>query len=49
MIEGRGKALTYTDVDNIIQYGGTVLGSARCEAFRTEEGRREAIAFLNLG
>jgi 6-phosphofructokinase 1 len=38
--------LSYADVDNVIQYGGTVLGSARCEAFRTEEGRREAIAFL---
>ena len=46
MIEGRGKDLSYADVDNVIQYGGTVLGSARCEAFRTEEGRREAIAFL---
>jgi 6-phosphofructokinase 1 len=46
MIEGRGEELTYEDVDNIIQYGGTVLGSARCEAFRTEEGRRKAIAYL---
>lgn len=46
MIEGRGKELTYADVENCIQYGGTVLGSARCEAFRTEEGRRKAIAYL---
>jgi 6-phosphofructokinase 1 len=46
MIEGRGKELTYEDVDNCIQYGGTILGSARCEAFRTEEGRRKAIAYL---
>jgi 6-phosphofructokinase 1 len=46
MIEGRGKELTYADVDNCIQYGGTILGSARCEAFRTEEGRRKAIAYL---
>jgi 6-phosphofructokinase 1 len=46
MIEGRGKELTYADVDNIIQYGGTVLGTARCEEFRTLEGRKKAIAFL---
>jgi 6-phosphofructokinase 1 len=46
MIEGRGKELTYADVDNCIQYGGTILGSARCEAFRTEEGRRKAIPYL---
>ena len=46
MIEGRGKELTYADVENCIQYGGTVLGSARCEEFRTEEGRRKAIAYL---
>ena len=29
MIEGRDKEMTYADVDNIIQYGGTVLGSVR--------------------
>ena len=29
MIEGRGKEMKYSDVDNIIQYGGTILGSAR--------------------
>jgi len=46
MIEGRAKELTYNDVDNIIQYGGTVLGSARCEEFRTVEGRKKAINFL---
>ncbi|MEN9400953.1 MAG: 6-phosphofructokinase [Bacteroidota bacterium] len=47
MIEGRGKELTYADVDTIIQYGGTVLGSARCEEFRTEEGRQKAISYLH--
>ena len=46
MIEGRGKELTYADVDNCIQYGGTILGSARCEEFRTVEGRRKAIDYL---
>lgn len=46
MIEGRAKKLTYLDVDNIIQYGGTVLGTARSEEFRTEAGRKKAISFL---
>jgi len=46
MIDGRGKVLAYSDVDNIIQYGGTILGSARCEEFKTSEGRQEAISYL---
>lgn len=46
MIEGRGKWLMYEDVDNIIQRGGTVLGSARSEEFKTKEGRAKAIAYL---
>ncbi|HVO70048.1 MAG TPA: 6-phosphofructokinase [Aggregatilineaceae bacterium] len=35
------------DVSNIIQLGGTVLGSARCLEFQTEEGRRKAVRELN--
>jgi 6-phosphofructokinase 1 len=31
------------DVGGIIQSGGTILGSARCPEFRTEEGRKQAI------
>ena len=46
MIENRGKVLTYSDVDNIIQTGGTILGTARSEEFRTKEGRQLAIQFL---
>lgn len=46
MIEGRGKELTNGDVDSVIQLGGTILGSARCEEFRTTEGREKAIAYL---
>lgn len=46
MIEGRSKILDYTDVDNIIQYGGTILGTARSDEFRTVEGRNKAIVFL---
>ena len=46
MIDGRGKNMKYADVDNIIQYGGTILGSARCKEFLEIEGRQKAIAFL---
>ena len=46
MIEGNGKDLQYSDVDNIIQYGGTILGSARCNEFKTVEGRAKAISYL---
>lgn len=30
------------DVSNIVQRGGTILKTARCDEFRTEEGRRRA-------
>ena len=46
MIEGRAKIFGFTDVDNIIQYGGTILGSARSQEFRTIEGRKKAMEFL---
>jgi 6-phosphofructokinase 1 len=47
MINGDFVELNYNDVDNIIQYGGTILGSARSERFRTKEGREQAIINLN--
>jgi len=34
------------DVGGILQLGGTILGSARCPEFRTEEGRRRALRAL---
>jgi len=46
MIEGRGKELKYRDVDNVIQLGGTILGSARSAEFKETEGRKKAISFL---
>lgn len=46
MMENRYKEMTSDDVVNIIQRGGTVLGTARNERFRTLEGRKEAI--INL-
>jgi len=42
MIENRRIELNFSDVDNIIQQGGTILGTARSEEFRTAEGRRKA-------
>jgi 6-phosphofructokinase 1 len=46
MIEGRIQELSYMDVNNIIHLGGTILGTARSEAFRTSEGRKQAVANL---
>jgi len=38
--------LSRRDVGGIMGHGGTILGSARCPEFRTEEGRRKALAVL---
>jgi 6-phosphofructokinase 1 len=43
LIEGNFKRLGARDVGGIIQHGGTILGSARCTEFQTEEGRELAI------
>jgi len=46
MIEGDFIPLISKDVSNIIQRGGTILGTARSEEFRTPEGRRKAYGNL---
>lgn len=46
MIDGYMKELQFSDVGNIIQRGGTILGSARSKEFLTPEGR--AAAYDNL-
>jgi 6-phosphofructokinase 1 len=46
MVNGDVKRLEVGDVANIIQRGGTVLKTARSEAFRTAEGRRLAYETL---
>ncbi len=38
--------LRWEDVGGILQKGGTFLGTARSERFRTKEGRRQAVAHL---
>jgi len=42
MIEGDFIPLKASDVSGIIQSGGTILKTARCEAFKTPEGRLQA-------
>lgn len=37
------KPLNWQDVGNVLQRGGTFLGTARCEQFKTVEGRRGAV------
>ncbi len=36
------RKMTWDSAGGILQLGGTIIGSARCEAFRTREGRRTA-------
>ena len=48
MVEGgeRIRILSWDSVGGILHQGGTILGSSRCDAFRTRKGRRQAA--LNL-
>ncbi len=47
LIEGKFVPMGPRDVGGIIQKGGTILGSARCEEFKTESGRMKALRALN--
>lgn len=50
LVNDRRLSLGVRDVSNIIQRGGTILRSARSDAFRTEEGRaRAAVTLLDRG
>ncbi|PCJ92316.1 MAG: 6-phosphofructokinase [Flavobacteriaceae bacterium] len=42
MIEGDFKVMDARSVNNIINKGGTILKSARCDEFRTKAGRKKA-------
>lgn len=46
LISGNIRELGTRDVGGILHKGGTILGSARCEEFKTEEGRRKGIRAL---
>lgn len=47
LIAGEMIELGLRDVGGIIQSGGTMLGSSRCEPFKTEEGRMKAMRELH--
>jgi 6-phosphofructokinase 1 len=48
MLEGGNqiRPISWSEVGGILQLGGTVIGSARCQEFRNRDGRRRAA--LNL-
>jgi 6-phosphofructokinase 1 len=46
LISGNIREMGTRDVGGILQIGGTILGSARCEEFKTEEGRLKGIRAL---
>ncbi len=46
LIHGETVELDVRAVDDIVQRGGTILRSARSNAFMTEEGRAKAVRFL---
>ena len=47
LIEEDIKEMDLSSVGDIIQRGGTVLKSSRCEEFKTEEGRAIGVSVLN--
>ncbi len=46
VIDNQFCELTFKDVNNIVQSGGTILGTYRSNQFRTREGRDKAITNL---
>jgi len=46
LVSGTINPMGTRDVGGIIHKGGTILGSARCEEFKTEAGRRKGIRNL---
>ncbi len=46
LVDEEMKPLDHRSVAGIINRGGTILGSARCDEFVTEEGQRHAVELL---
>lgn len=48
LVEGADmiRPMDWSSVGGILHRGGTVIGTARCDAFRTQEGRRQAVKNL---
>src|ERR1700690_4588013 len=49
LLGGELSPLGPRDVGGIIQQGGTILGSARCDAFRNSGGRGRGLGVLKAG
>ncbi len=47
LIAGNFRPMGARDVGEIMQRGGTILGSARCPEYQTEEGRQKSLRALN--
>ncbi len=48
LINGEIYEMNRHSVSDIIQRGGTILRTARCEEFKTEEGRKKAVGVLRV-
>lgn len=48
LINGNIKEMDLSSVADIIHRGGTILQTARCEEFKTEEGRNKALNVLKV-
>lgn len=46
LIEGRIERLKTEDVEGIMEKGGTILKTARCPEFKTEEGQKQALQVI---
>ena len=47
MVDGTGiKKMDWHSVGGIMEYGGTIIGTARCKEFRDRDGRRQAALHL---
>ena len=46
MIKDQLREMKYKDVSNILQHGGTILGTARCKEFHEANHRKEAFGNL---
>lgn len=46
LVEGKIEEMTWDSVSGMIHKGGTIIGSARSQDFRTHEGRRKAAYHL---
>ena len=49
LLEGCFEEMELRSVGNIIQRGGTIIGTSRCPEFFTEEGRRQGIEQMRRG